>query len=83
MELVTVLEGHADGPAVLHDHLRDGRLDADLRPVAARCTGDGLADAAGAALLGAPGREGPVQLTHEVVEQHGGSARRVGATSTV
>jgi len=57
----------------------DAGFAADLRAVASRRASDGLAHRARAALLGAPGGERAVELSHEVVQQHVGGARRLDA----
>ena len=75
LDLLAAFEDDAGRAAALHDHPRDGRLHADLRPERLRRAADRVADPAGPALGDAPGAERAVDLAHVVVEQDVGRAR--------
>ena len=78
-DLLAVLEPHAHGAVAREQDLGDGRVGADLDPGLARSRGDGLGDGAGAAAGQPPRAELAVDLTHVVVQQHVGRARRAHA----
>ena len=79
VDLLSIFERHADSPTILHDHLLDAGVAADFCAVALRRTRDGIAYAARTSLLGTPGREGAVEFSHVMVQEHVGGARRLDA----
>ena len=68
----------AGGTALAHQHLGDRAVGLDLQPEAGAGLGDRLGDRAHAALDEAPAA-GTLVLAHQVVQQHIGGARGLGA----
>ena len=78
-QFVAVPQHHSRGASVLDQHLRDGRVGADLDPRLPGGGGDRERNGAGAAPGKAPRAERAVDLAHVVVQQHVGRTRRAHA----